>query len=208
MPVERTGLAHRILALASIAILIAVGCATPSRAQSPTSAEAAEEEKLERDFTDPLSTLPQLLVRDAWSPATFGTHVQTNQTIIRPIIPRVPPQALLPLTQLIRPSFQVVTVPSSRGGSRTEFGDLAMFDIALLPWPKPESGLLVGVGPTFIFPTATSTSAGQGAWQIGPAFGAIYKGIPGLLFGVIVQNPISFAYTSPKRPPQNTLLIQ
>jgi hypothetical protein len=29
-----------------------------------------------------------------------------------------------------------------------------------------------------------------------------------LLLGVVVQNPISFAYTSPHRPPQNTLQIQ
>src|SRR5262249_12336732 len=71
-----------------------------------------------------------------------------------------------------------------------------------------ESGWLVGIGPTFVFPTATSKSAGQGAWQVGPAIGAIYKGIPGLLLGAVIQNPVSFAYTSPNRPPQNTLLIQ
>ena len=46
-----------------------------------------------------------------------------------------------------------------------------------------------------MFPTATHRSAGQGAWQVGPAFAAIYKGIPGLLLGGLVQNPISFAYT-------------
>ena len=46
----------------------------------------ASEEKLEQDFTDPLTTLPQLLIRDSYSPATYGTHVQTNQMIVRPII--------------------------------------------------------------------------------------------------------------------------
>jgi len=64
------------------------------------------------------------------------------------------------------------------------------------------------VGPTFVFPTATSKSAGQGAWQAGPALGGIYTGIPGLLIGFVAQNRISFAYTSPKRPPQNTLEFQ
>jgi hypothetical protein len=107
--------------------------------------------------------------------------------------------------QLVRPTFALVTVPSSRGGTRTEFGDLALFDIAVLPWPdRKKTGLLIGIGPTFVFPTATSKSAGQGAWQAGPALGAIYYGIPGLLVGFVVQNPISFAYTSPNRPPQNT----
>jgi hypothetical protein len=120
-----------------------------------------------------------------------------------------PPYTLLPFMQLIRPTFALVTVPSSRGGSRTEFGDVPLFDLAALPWPDPKkTGLLVGVGPTFVFPTATSRSAGQGAWQAGPALGAVYGGIPGLLVGFIAQNPIGFAYTSPHRPPQNTFLFQ
>jgi hypothetical protein len=169
----------------------------------------SSEEKLEQEFTDPLATLPQLIVRDSYSPAVYGTNVQTNQTIIRPIIPRVPPDTLFPFTQLIRPTFALVTVPSSRGGSRTEFGDLQLFDLAVLPWlDRKKTGLLIGLGPTFVFPTATSRSAGQGSWQIGPAFGAVYTGVPGLLLGFIAQNPVSFAYTSPNRTPQNTLVIQ
>ncbi|HJU12562.1 MAG TPA: hypothetical protein VJ728_16880, partial [Candidatus Binataceae bacterium] len=33
-------------------------------------------------------------------------------------------------------------------------------------------------------------------------------GVPGLLAGFVAQNLISFAYTSPDRPPQNTLVFQ
>ncbi len=167
-----------------------------------------EEEKLEQEFTDPLTTLPQLIVRDSYTPANYGTNLQTNQVIVRPIIPRVPPNTLLPVAQLVRPTIALLTVPSSRGGSRTEFGDLALFDLAVVSWIPRETGFLVGVGPTFVFPTATSASAGQGAWQVGPAVGAIWTKIPGLLIGCIVQNPVSFAYTSPHRPPLNTLQVQ
>jgi hypothetical protein len=195
----RSSFAAALLALAAIA---AIGSAL---AQTTESAQ----EKLELQFTDPLSTLPQLLIRDSYSPATYGTNVQTNQTILRPIIPRVPPYSLLPFDQLIRPTFSLVTVPSSHGGSRTEFGDTVVFDLGVLPWPdRKTSGWLVGVGPAFIFPTATSASAGQGAWQAGPALGAVYSGIPGLLVGFVLENPISFAYTSPHRPPQDTLIFQ
>ena len=185
-------------------------------AQTGASSQS-DELKLEQEFTDPLTTLPQLIVRDSYSPANYGPctllacprNAETNQLIIRPVIPRIPPDSLLPLTQLIRPTFALVTVPSSRGGTRTEFGDLPLFDIAVLPWPdRKETGLLLGIGPSLVFPTATSTSAGQGAWQAGPALGAIYTGIPSLLLGFIAQNPISFAYTSPRRPPQNTLEFQ
>lgn len=165
--------------------------------------------QLEEEFTDPLTTLPQLILRDSYSPAVYGTGVQTNLAILRPLIPRIPPQTLLPFFQLIRPTFVLATGPGPRGGSVTGFGDLPIFDIAVLPWPdRKTTGFLVGLGPTFVFPTATADSLGNGAWEAGPAFGAIYTGVSGLVVGVIVQNPVSFAYTSPNRPPQNTLQIQ
>ena len=187
-------------------------CARFAHAQTTLTAE----EKLEQDFNDPLTTLPQVLFRDSYTPANYGPctsqscvrNDETNQLIARPLFPRIPANTLLPLTQLVRPTFTLVTAPSSRGGTRTEFGDLPMFDVAVLPWPdRKKTGFLIGVGPMFVFPTATSQSAGQGAWQAA-ALGGIYTGKPGLLIGFIAQNPVGFAYTSPKRPPQNTFELQ
>jgi len=165
-------------------------------------------QNLEREFTDPLTTLPQLFLKDAFSPVNYGTSVQTNQVIARAIIPRIPPNTLLPFVQLVRPTFSLVTVPTPRGGARTDFGDMQLFDLAVLPWPPKETGFRFGLGPTFVFPTATSKLAGQGAWQAGPACAAVYTGVPRLLIGFLLQNPISFAYTSPDRPSQNTLAFQ
>ncbi len=165
--------------------------------------------KLAREFTDPLTTLPQIFIQDAYTPANYGTDAQTNRVIARAIIPRIPSFSLFPFVQLVRPTFQLVTVPTGRGSAtRTEFGDMQLFDFAVLPWPGRESGLMMGVGPVFVFPTATDKTAGQGSWQVGPGFGAIYKGIPGILLGGLIQNPISFAYTSPDRRPTSMLLIQ
>src|SRR6516164_8978553 len=95
-----------------------------------------------------------------------------------------------------------------RGGTRTDFGDIQLFDLAVSPWPAAETGLRFGLGPTFVFPTATSKFAGQGAWQAGPACAAVYTGVPRLLIGFLLQNPISFAYTSPNRPSQNSIALQ
>ena len=199
---------ERLRVLLLISWITIAGAGAAHAQTKPTSADL-EEQKLEQDFTDPLTTLPQVIIRDSYTPANFGTDVQTNQLIIRPIIPRIPPQTPLPFMQLIRPTLALVTVPSSRGGTRTEFGDLSMFDVAVLPWPdRKKTGLLIGVGLSLVLPTATSKSAGQGAWQVGPALGAIYTGIPGLLAGFIAQNPVSFAYTSPQRAPQNTFQLQ
>ena len=193
-------------ALLVVVLWIMGPCVTFAQGQTPGG--LSHEEELAAEFTDPLTTLPQIFVRDAYSPANFGTHVQTNQALARAIIPRVPRFSLFPFVQLVRPTFSLVTVPSARGGTRTELGDTQVFDVAVLPWPGEKTGLRIGLGPMFVFPTATSRSAGQGAWQAGPTLGAAYTGIPWFLMGFLFENPISFAYTSPNRKPQNTIDFQ
>jgi hypothetical protein len=81
---SRIPAAARILCLVCLIIL---GRAASAAAQQTLSSE----EKLEQDFTDPLTTLPQLIVRDSYTPANYGSNLQTNQLIVRPIIPRIPP---------------------------------------------------------------------------------------------------------------------
>jgi hypothetical protein len=165
--------------------------------------------RLAAEFNDPLTTLPQLFVQDAYTPSNYGTDAQTNRVIARLIVPRVPEFSLFPLAQLIRPSLSLVTVPTGKGSAtRTELGDMQLFNLFVIPWPGRGSGLMMGVGPIFVFPTATHEIAGQNAWQVGPAFGAIYKAIPGVLLGCLIQNPISFAYTRDKHRPLSTLLVQ
>jgi hypothetical protein len=142
--------------LISCTLLLVIWANAPSvQAQTGNASSQTAEERLEQDFTDPLTTLPQVVVRDSYTPANYATDLQTNQFIIRPLIPRIPPQTFLPFTQLIRPTFSLVTVPSSRGGTRTEFGDLPVFDLAVLPWPnRQKTGILIGIGPTIVLPTA------------------------------------------------------
>src|SRR5246127_19958 len=125
-----------LMLVVSVAVMLPVSFA---RAQTAASV-LAQEEQLERQFTAPLTTLPQVIIRDSYTPANYGPCTpracirddETNQLIIRPLIPRIPPNTLLPLMQLVRPTFSLVTA-SSRGGTRTEFGDLPIFDIAVLP---------------------------------------------------------------------------
>src|SRR5271166_6380272 len=168
--------------IALSALLFASAVAAPVRAQvAPGSAQ-----DLAVEFTDPLTPLPQIFVQDAYTPSNFGTNVQTNSAVTRLIIPRVPRLSFFPFDQIVRPSFSLVTVPYGTGKqTRTEFGDAQLFDLALMPWPDETSGFKLGFGPTFVFPTATSTSAGKRAWQAGPAGALVYTGTPGLLAGFL-----------------------
>jgi len=185
-------------------------CAAAAGAQNETETVPEKESTadLARDFSDPLTTLPQLFVQDAYTPSNYGTDAGTNRVIARIIIPRVPRLSLMP-AQLVRPTFQLVTVPTGKGAAtRTEFGDMQLFDFGVIPWPSRDTGFTHGAGPVFVFPTATHRLAGQGAWQAGPGYAALYKGIPGVLLAGLIQNPISYAYTSDERKPVSALLVQ
>jgi len=205
----RAGAALLLAAALATAAGAAPGDAVETEGEPPSAAASSEEErKLAEDFSDPLTTLPQLFLQDVYTPSSYGTEAQANRVIFRAIVPRVPEFTLLPLVQLIRPSLSLVTVPTGPGkGTRTEFGDVQLFDLFVLPGSSRATGFYMAAGPLFVFPTATHPLAGQGAWQVGPAFATVYKGIPGLLFGGLVQNPIPFAYTSSRRPP-SSLLVQ
>ncbi|HVN39211.1 MAG TPA: hypothetical protein VMW19_13670 [Myxococcota bacterium] len=197
------------LALACSALSPAARAADAPASPAPQQQPKESASEVAEEFSDPLTTLPQIFVNDAYTPDSYGTHANTNRLTARVIVPRVPESSLLPFVQLIRPSLQVVTAPTgTRSQTRTSLGDFQLFDLAYLPWPGRESGLFMGVGPLFVFPTATHREAGQGSWQAGPAFAAIYKGIPGLLIGTLVQNPISFAEVARDRKSVDTLLVQ
>lgn len=117
----------RSISLSPCVFFLMVGITVAAKglanAQVQPSSSLAEEEKLEQDFTDPLTTLPQLIIRDSYTPANYGPctplarprNYETIQLIVRPLIPRVPARSFLPFNQLIRPTLALVTVPSSRG---------------------------------------------------------------------------------------------
>ena len=60
----------RRLSIVAIAVLM-----TPADSMvfaQTTAAAPAQEEQLERDFTNPLTTMPQIVVRDSYTPANYG----------------------------------------------------------------------------------------------------------------------------------------
>ena len=129
--------------------------------------------------------------------------------ILRGIL-AVRPHAPLNLEQIIRPTFQIETKPLGKGSAtRTAVGDTQLFDLFVIPWPNSrETGFRWGIGPYFVFPTASWHAAGQGAWQLGPACAFAYHGLSHLVISALFQQATSLAYTSAKRPPVSSLTFQ
>ncbi len=87
----------------------------------------------------------------------------------------------------------------------TGFGDIILMEM-FGPSQRLTGNWLLGIGPTFIFPTASSDFTGQGKWQVGPAVVVGYLSEKYIL-GVFVQNWTSFAGDN-DRPDTNSMNLQ
>jgi hypothetical protein len=87
----------------------------------------------------------------------------------------------------------------------TGFGDIVLMEL-VSPSPKLAGNWLLGFGPTFIFPTASSDYTGQGKYQVGPAAIAGYIAQKWIL-GALFQNWTSFG-GSGDRPDVNQMNLQ
>ena len=199
----------RTVLLIAFALLMAASSARAQSLVASSPNSESEEDRLAREVDDPTAILTQLKFEDLYMPRSFETTAQTNTVQLRPVLP-VEPFTLFPFKQIIRPTFKVETLATSRGSSTiNEFSDMELFDLFLSNWPDAkETGFGWGIGPTFVFPTGRDPKAGDHAWEVGPAAAGVYRGIPHLMVGFLFQDPISFAYTNSSATPQSEMEFQ
>lgn len=106
--------------------------------------------------------------------------------------------------QLIVPFVETVPVSLAGGGEarRSGFGDIQLGAVLA---PQRRSGFVWGIGPTFLFPSASDDAIGQGKWQAGPAALAGYAGRQWLAY-VLAEQWWSFAGDD-DRPETNQLSL-
>jgi hypothetical protein len=199
---SRSNGSARVIAFLFAGLIGAGMVASAARADGGTSGGPSQQE-LVNQANAPISSLFQIRLQDAYAPAFQGQlRGQGNFFSIAVGMP-LPQYRLLPFPQL-----SLLTIPAAvtlplPTGSITGFGDIRFVDLAVI-----DAGhrLLLGIGPTFVFPTASDPTTGQDNWQVGPAAAAAFAPRKWLL-GVLAQNPISFAGSS-KRPAANELVLQ
>jgi len=137
-----------------------------------TDAHAADDQSLDevnKELSNPISSIWALQLQEN----TYWLN-KPDRNVVNLQFQPVLPLALTDDWNLItRPVFQVMNstpyVNESGNLHRvTGFGDTILATL-LSPSPKLAGPWLFGVGPSFIFPTATNSRLGQNKWQIGPA---------------------------------------
>jgi hypothetical protein len=139
-------------------------------AAAPPTDEATE---VNKELSNPISSIWALQIQENTFFIHPGIEDKSSRNSVNVQFQPVLPLALTDDWNLItRPVFQVVNsvpVPTRTGVvyQATGFGDTILATL-LSPSPKLAGPWLLGAGPTFIFPTGTTTNVGQKKWQLGP----------------------------------------
>jgi len=147
------------------------------------SGRAAEDEPPEKksltefnkELTNPVSSLWSITFQQnnfLVSPGPGDGLRYSGNLLFQPVLPVSITDDWNLITRPVVPLFVTQPHPSpgdpAHVASTTGFGDITLLQL-LSPSPRLAGDWLLGAGPSWIFPSATSDFTGQGKWQVGPA---------------------------------------
>ncbi|MEB2346556.1 MAG: hypothetical protein OZ948_17660 [Deltaproteobacteria bacterium] len=196
---------RRLTPIAASSVLLALLAAGPAAAADPApvapaaGAGARSATEINKQLSNPVSDLWSITFQQnnfllGYETPEHGDRWSSN-LLFQPVLPVSISEDWNLITRPVIPLFASQPHPDEEdpfhANRSTAFGDTAFLQLAS-PTSKLVGKWLLGVGPTWVFPTAGSDYTGSGRWQVGPAAVAGYlseKWIAGALF----QNWWSFA---------------
>lgn len=171
-------------------------------ARSDQEPPANSTEALQKATQNPVASLISVPLQDN-SNFDIGSANRTQNVLnIQPVIPMPLTSDWNVITRIIQPIVWQPYPDQSSGGDYG-FGDM---NPSFFLTPANPGKLIWGVGPTFVLPTATDSTLGQGKWSAGPSFVALAQ--PGhWTLGLLANNVWSFAGDSNRRA-VNQMLLQ
>jgi hypothetical protein len=180
--------------------------ATGTQASAPGKEPEGEEgsaSELNRQLSNPVTSLWSLTFQFNNFRLENGEWNYNLQ--FQPVLPIGLTKDLNLITRPVIPLYNSVPHETASGefDRTTGFGDIILLELLS---PANSGKWILGAGPTFIFPTATSDFTGQGKWQAGPALVVGYL-TKEFIVGVFPQQWWSFAGDS-SRPDTSQMNLQ
>jgi hypothetical protein len=190
--------------LGSLAIAIGLTSASAALAEEPSAADEEKTEELAKAAQNPVANLISVPFQFQSNFGVGPYHQPQGVLNIQPVIPIPINDDWNLITRWITP---VIAQPRLSPTDGREFGLGDVNPSFFLSPSKPsEGGIIWGVGPTFLLPTATDKNLGNHRWGAGPS--AVVLTIKGpWVVGVLANNIWSFASTG-KGSNVNQMLIQ
>ena len=169
----------------------------------PKPEEQGDSSELNRQLSNPVTSLWSLTFQ--FNNYQLANNRWNYNLQFQPVLPIGLTRDWNLITRPVIPLYNSVPFTTSSGQERrsTGFGDMILLELLS---PANSGNWILGAGPTFIFPTATSTFTGQGKWQAGPGVVVGYL-TKEFIVGVFPQQWWSFAGDS-DRPATSQLNLQ
>src|SRR5271157_6356268 len=188
-----------------------VGPAGTQVATEETPAAATNADELRKAAQNPIASLISVPFQDNWNFGIGPDNRVQNVLNIQPVIPFSVSKDWNLITRWITPIvYQPLPVPQPPGPPNQQTGVFGMGDINPSFFLSPKKSKVIwGVGPTFVFPTATNTTyLGQGKLSMGPTVVALVQP-PHWTIGALANNYWSVAGHSDRdKPAVNQFLLQ
>ncbi len=161
---KRRSLSRSGVSLVATALLLIVGSSPVAAAETDEGGQSAKE--LNKQLSNPVTNLWSLQFQ-------FNNYILenghwNNNLLFQPVLPISLTENWTLINRPVIPLYQSVPHPigPDRVRQTTAFGDIAAVEMLS---PAHSDPWLLALGPTFIFPSASSKFTGQGQYQIGPA---------------------------------------
>jgi hypothetical protein len=169
-------------------------------ATAPAEGGAESNEELAKKLQNPVANLISVPLQYN-ADFNIGPNNATKSTLnIQPVIPITLNKDWNLITRTIVP---VVYVDSTANGVQSQFG---LGDTLQSFFFSPAEGEVIwGVGPAFLWPTATNDLLGSGKWGVGPT-AVVLKQTHGWTFGMLANQIWSYAGASDRESVNSTFL--
>ncbi len=199
------------LALPLMAQDTPVGAEGTSVATEATPAAAVNTDALRNAAQNPVANLISVPIQENWNFGIGPADRTQNVMNIQPVIPISLSEKWNLITRWITPViYQPLPVPLPSGQLEQQTGVYGLGDINPSFFLSPKKSKVIwGVGPTFVFPTATNTTyLGQGKLSVGPTVVALIQP-PHWTIGALANNYWSVAgHSDLDKPAVNQFLLQ
>jgi len=190
---------------AALAMLLAIGMGVAARAADPaanaTSSDGSEMSTTEvnKQLTNPVSSIWSITFQQNNYRLTFhqpdSVTRWSSNLLFQPVLPVSISADWNLINRPVVPLFVSQPHPNPndprKNARTTAFGDITFLQM-VSPSPNLVGNWLLGLGPTWIFPSAGSNYTGSGKWQVGPGALVGYLGDKWIL-GAFPQFWWSFA---------------
>ena len=178
--------------------------AQPAEAKGTVGAPRSGDAELAQELSNPLANLVTIPIQMNYDrgigPLDDGWKLQTN---VQPVIPfHLNPEWNLITRTIIPVIYQDDIFPGA--GSQFGLGDINL-SLFLSPKKPTFGGLIRGIGPVVLFPTATDSLLGAKKWGAGPAAVALTMRGPWTV-GLLANHIWSYAGDSDRQDISSTFL--